>query len=247
MFDKRIQSVLFYTHKLSYFWGAVWTAAGFVAVYSLAAVTKGTVNFSFNGQSTVLAPFLIFMVVMFFVQNYKNLYEIFPLSIGSGRTRKGFFGTLIAHGVITVLAAGLVSAVIAVLEYALIPRLFPGMKSVLSMVTLTPELVLAAFTVGLMLFFWIQLLATLNYRFGWIIWPVIIGVTAVFNFLISMPFMKELDFLQRTRFLLAGEWLQKALGDTTLSYALGNMVNSILFIGITYYLMRNLRVKMTPK
>lgn len=176
-------------------------------------------------KQSILAINIMPILISLLVYNYEMYYEDFPLSLSFSLTRKDFFLSAITNNVYIALVFATIQGVLMKIDPILVKSL--GREVLYDFIyfnTQTDSLLFIIFTLFIIFLtfiaFW-NLIASLNYKFGYIIWIIF----AVVNILLSMG---NINFISNTLNSI-GSVFSLRLGIT-------QFINVFLGIGIFYIL-----------
>lgn len=138
-----------------------------------------------NAFSVVGVNFMI-IIITFIVYNYERNYESFPLSLSMGMTRKDYFLSFFIDNLFIVFIFSLIQTILLKIDPIIIKSI--GKEPLYDFVIFNlnkDNIFFIIFSIFILFLFFISLfnlLASLNYKFGYKLWIVIVG----FNILLSI-------------------------------------------------------------
>lgn len=172
--------------SLAWFWGVMLLID--IASYVLMSIYDNRYFGISNSQTISVAGANLMPIFIFFiVYVYTSYYEDFPLAIGFSITRKDFFKAFILNNVVVALLFSIIQTILMKVDIGMIIKL--GLEPMIDFgfFNITSDsfiyIVLSLFTLLLALTSIMNLIASLNYRYGykfWIVIGIIFSITSIF-------------------------------------------------------------------
>ncbi len=178
--------------SMSKFWLTMFLVSLFLYIINKRSGPNVSSGIIVSGDITsisILGVSLFALLIYLIIFNYENLYKNFPMAISFSVTRKDFALSTIFKGLVIAATSGLIQGVLLKLD-PIIVRLVDKtpMYDFGIFNTNTDNIIYLIFTLFIILFtvssMW-NLLASLNYRFGYKLWIVFLGLYFISSFIRS--------------------------------------------------------------
>lgn len=209
--------------------------------YILNAISSIHIGFSLgsSGESSPLSVTgsnLLIIAIVIIVYNYERNYGSFPLAVSMGTTRKEYFLTFLADNILIALILGSIQGVLMKID-PYIMRLL-GKEPIYDFLYFNIQTDSIFYVIFILFFFFLSficfwnLIASLNYKFGYIIWIEVV----VFNMLVSLLNIKVFGNILKS----IGSILSPRLGISQIGIMFSGI--GILYL-INYLIVRKTNIK----
>ncbi|MGO1470551.1 MAG: hypothetical protein ACTHW2_11060 [Tissierella sp.] len=166
------------------------------------------IGFSLGGSTATSNPVsvagvnLMIIVITLLVYNYERNYESFPLSQSLGMTRRDYFTSFLTDNIVVVFIFASIQGILLKVDPKLMKLV--GKEPLYDFVNFNLQrdnllfIIFSLFILFLAFISIFNLLASLNYKFGYKIWIVLVGVNILASIFNIKPFEKILIFIGDT-------------------------------------------------
>lgn len=224
---------------VGWFWGVmlIINIASYISLYKFGRNFIGLRVSGFeniDGLNTwflsVAASNLMAIIIFFIVYSYEMYYEYFPVAISFSITRKDFYASTIIDNVCIALTFAAIQGILMKIDYFIIDLLGNNPKLEFGMFNNSTDnilfIIFSLFVCFLVFISITNLLATLNYKFGFKLWIILGVIFSLSMALIDVSLTGMLEKLFITR-ISGGIKIIIFMIITILCYSIGYMIISI--------------------